>query len=183
VVLGNSFGEHPMFAALGQTAPSSMVELVQPLKGFKVRLMFQDQAPDIGSGNRLVIVQFRGKKVTLHCAGCTQAIKRDVFHDVILVNQRYRKGSGLKRHRCPKLELVVSAHDDMAMRWPVRWCWPSRRRRRSRELNSSIRTMAVGYAPGLLRFGTDCTPAVMSWQIGGVQAKRFLSGTTLLVSR
>jgi hypothetical protein len=37
-----------------------------------------------------VVVQFRGKKVILHCAGYTQAIKRDVFKELVSSNKRYR---------------------------------------------------------------------------------------------
>jgi hypothetical protein len=50
-------------------------------KGLCVRLLLQDEAPTIGSGQRLVLCQFRGKKVMVHHAGYTQAIKRDLFKE------------------------------------------------------------------------------------------------------
>jgi hypothetical protein len=40
--------------------------------------MLQDEAPAIGSGQRLVMCQFRGKKIVLHHAGYTATIERDV---------------------------------------------------------------------------------------------------------
>ena len=63
-------------------------ELAPPLRGFRVRLMPQDEAPAIGSGQRLVTCQFRGTKVVLHHAGYTATIKRDVFKELVAANRR-----------------------------------------------------------------------------------------------
>ena len=49
------------------------------------------KAPAIGAGQRPVLVQFRGKKVILHCAGYTDTIKRDTFKQLVASNRRYRK--------------------------------------------------------------------------------------------
>ena len=78
-------------------------ELAPPLKGFTVRLIFEDEAPAIGSGHRLVLVQFRGKKVILHGGGYTATIKRNVFKELVASNRRYRKRNQAK----PSLRLIV----------------------------------------------------------------------------
>ena len=74
-----------------------------PLRGFTVRLILQDEAPQIGSGYRKVLCQFRGNKVVLHHGGYMQAIKREVFKALIAANKRYR----IEPQR-PQLKLVVS---------------------------------------------------------------------------
>jgi hypothetical protein len=74
-------------------------------KGFRVRLMLEMEAPNIGCGNRLVTVQFRTVKrnkrvervVVLHCAGHTDTIRRDVFKRLVASNRRYRKRNPLTR--------------------------------------------------------------------------------------
>ena len=76
-------------------------ELAPPLKG--VRLIFEDEAPAIGSGHRLVLVQFRGKKVILHGGGYTATIKRNVFKELVASNKRHRKRNQAK----PSLRLIV----------------------------------------------------------------------------
>ena len=76
-------------------------ELASPLKGFTVRLIFEDEAPAIGSGQRLVLVQFRGKKVILHGDGYTATIKRDVFKELVAINRRRRKRNPVKIDRLP----------------------------------------------------------------------------------
>ena len=81
-------------------------ELAPPLKGFRVRLLFEDQAPAIGSGQRLVLCQFRGKKVILHGGGYTATIKRDAFKELVASNRRYRKRDPQRRK--PLLKLVVN---------------------------------------------------------------------------
>ena len=80
-------------------------ELAPPLQGFRVRVLLEDEAPAIGSGQRLVLVQLRGQKVLLHGGGCTATMKRDAFKELIASNRRYRK-----RHQrpTPKLRLVVN---------------------------------------------------------------------------
>ena len=78
-------------------------ELAPPLKGFTVRLIFEDEAPAIGSGRRLVLVQFRGKKVVLHGGGYTATIRRDTFKELVASNKRYRKRNQAK----PSLRLIV----------------------------------------------------------------------------
>ena len=57
-------------------------ELTRPPKGFRVVLCFQDEAPAIGSGQRPILVQFRGKKVILHGGGYTAIMRRDAFKDL-----------------------------------------------------------------------------------------------------
>jgi hypothetical protein len=74
-----------------------------PLTGFTVRLFLENEAPQIGSGYRKVLCQFRGKNVALHHAGHTQTMKRGVFKELIAANKRYR----IKARR-PQLKLVVS---------------------------------------------------------------------------
>jgi hypothetical protein len=49
-------------------------ELVSPLKGFN--LLLQDEAPAIGSGQRLVMVQLRGKRVHLYHGCYTATLNR-----------------------------------------------------------------------------------------------------------
>jgi hypothetical protein len=84
-------------------------ELVPPLKGFLVRLYFELEAPDIGCGQRLVLCQFRGKKIRLyHYREDGQwmrstTVRRDVFKDLVAANKRRR----IKAQR-PQLKLVVS---------------------------------------------------------------------------
>ena len=74
-----------------------------PLRGFTVRLILQDEAPQIGSGYRKVVCQFRGKKVILQHSGYAQVIKRDTFKELVAANKRYR----MEAQR-PQLKLVVS---------------------------------------------------------------------------
>ena len=72
--------------------------------GFKVRLLLEDEAPEIGSGLRLVTVQFRGKKVKLHHWTYTATIKREAFNELVASNRRYRQRNQAK----PSLRLIVS---------------------------------------------------------------------------
>ena len=72
--------------------------------GFEVRLLLDDEAPEIGSGLRLVTVQFRGKKVKLHHWAYTATIKREAFNELVASNRRYRKRNQAK----PSLRLIVS---------------------------------------------------------------------------
>ena len=81
-------------------------ELAPPLQGFRVRVLFEDEAPAIGSGQRLVLCQFRGKKVILHGGGYTATIKRDAFKELVASNRRYRKRDPQRRK--PLLKLVVN---------------------------------------------------------------------------
>jgi hypothetical protein len=74
------------------------------LKGFTVRLGFEDEVPAIGSGLRTVLVQFRGKKVILHHASYTATIKRDAFKALVAASKRYRK----RNRHVPTLRLVVN---------------------------------------------------------------------------
>ena len=74
-------------------------ELAPPLKGFRVRLCVEDEAPAIGSGRRLVLVQFRGKKVILHGDGYTATIRRDAFKELVSSNKRRRKRNQVKIDR------------------------------------------------------------------------------------
>jgi hypothetical protein len=68
-----------------------------PLKGFLVRLVIQDEAPTIGSGQRLVLCQFRGKRVLLYhwpvdgLWTYSASIRRDAFKELVASNKRYRK--------------------------------------------------------------------------------------------
>ena len=71
--------------------------------GFKVRLFLEDEAPEVGSGLRLVTVQFRGKKVKLHHWAYTATIKREAFNELVASNRRYRKRNQAK----PSLRLIV----------------------------------------------------------------------------
>jgi hypothetical protein len=52
--------------------------------------MLQDEAPNIGSGQRTVLCQFRGKRVILHGVESSQTVKRQTFKELIAVNRRYR---------------------------------------------------------------------------------------------
>jgi hypothetical protein len=65
------------------------------LKGFTVRLMFQDEAPKIGSGQRTVLCQFRGKRVVLHSGGFIQIVKRKTFKELVAENRLYRSRNDL----------------------------------------------------------------------------------------
>ena len=79
-------------------------ELAPRMRGFWVRLCLEDEAPEIGCGLRVVLCQFRGKRVVLHHADYMATIKRDVFKALVAANKRYRKRNKLK----PSLRLVVS---------------------------------------------------------------------------
>ena len=46
--------------------------------------------------------------VLLHHSGSTAKMKPVAFKELLLLNQQYRKGNGLKRRSRPKLQLVVS---------------------------------------------------------------------------
>ena len=100
-VLGYASTSRGMVAELRQAILDT--ELAPPLKGFTVRLIFEDEAPAIGSGHRLVLVQLSGKKVILHGGGYTATIKRDVFKELVASNKRYRKRNQAK----PSLRLIV----------------------------------------------------------------------------
>jgi hypothetical protein len=71
--------------------------------GFNIRLLLEDEAPEIGSGLRLVTVQFRGKKVKLHHWAYTATIKREAFNELVASNRRYRQRNQAK----PSLRLIV----------------------------------------------------------------------------
>jgi hypothetical protein len=73
--------------------------------GFKVRLLLQDEAPEIGSGFRLITVQFRGKKVKLHYGACTATITRVVFKELVASNRAYRKRDRAR----PALRLIAGS--------------------------------------------------------------------------
>ncbi len=66
-------------------------------------MLLEDEAPEIGSGLRLVTVQFRGKKVMLHHWAYTATIKREVLNELVASNRRYRKRNQAK----PSLRLIV----------------------------------------------------------------------------
>jgi hypothetical protein len=84
-------------------------ELAAPLKDFTVRLLFEDEAPQIGSGYRTVLCQFRGKKVLLHYAQpvtlldspepITQTIKLELFKELVASTKQRRN-----RNPVPALE-------------------------------------------------------------------------------
>jgi hypothetical protein len=88
---------------VGRKLRQTILDTGLPLPGFTVRLFLKDEAPQIGSGYRKVLCQFRGKSVVLHHAGHTQAIKREVFKELIAANKRY-----LIKAQRPQLKLVVS---------------------------------------------------------------------------
>ena len=69
-----------------------------------MRLLLEDEAPAIGSGMRLVMCQFRGKRVVLHHADFTATIRRDVFEQLVASNNRYRN----RNRQRPTLKLVVN---------------------------------------------------------------------------
>lgn len=91
-------------------------ELASPLKGFAVRLVFEDEAPLIGSGYRAVLCQFRGKKVILHYnqpvthlenpAPITQTLKPEVFKELVASTKQRRK-----RNPTPALEKAAVRAD------------------------------------------------------------------------
>lgn len=81
-------------------------ELAPPLKGFRVRLYLEDEVPAIGSGQRLVTVQFRGKRVRLCYGPYTATLKRDAFKDLVRLNRRYRKRNGIKPVRKTMAEVI-----------------------------------------------------------------------------
>ena len=58
--------------------------------------------------HRLVLVQFRGKKVILHAGGYTATIRRDAFKALVASNKKYRKRNRVDTRRTPKLKLVVN---------------------------------------------------------------------------
>jgi hypothetical protein len=66
-------------------------ELPEPLRGIRVRLFLEDEAPTLGSGQRLIVCQLRGKKVILHHASYSATIKRDAFKALVAANKRYRR--------------------------------------------------------------------------------------------
>jgi hypothetical protein len=83
-------------------------ELAPRLRGFPVRLFLQDEAPNIGSGQRTVLCQFRGKRVVLHDGAFTQAIKREVFKELVASNRRHRKRNAIPPARSkPTLTLAI----------------------------------------------------------------------------
>jgi hypothetical protein len=94
------------------TRPPPSAEMpAPPIKGFPIRLILEMEAPIIGSGNRLVTVQFRTaqrkkkieKFVELHCEGRTETIRREAFKALVASNKQYRQ-----RNKPKTLRLVVS---------------------------------------------------------------------------
>ena len=85
---------------------SQPVEAPKPQpKGFKVRLCVEaEKEPQVlGCGWRVVICQFRGKKVLLHHNSNVATMKRAAFKALVAATKAVR----LKRLR-PSLRLVVS---------------------------------------------------------------------------
>ena len=100
--------------------PKRKEKPVAVIKGFRVRLVLEMEAPAIGCGSRLVTVQFRtvrrrkkvSRLVELHCARYSDTITREAFKELVASNRRYRKRNAVERSLLPSmgpvLKLVVN---------------------------------------------------------------------------